>query len=166
MKGPGSGKVNPYAGGLALLVVVAAGLLLDQEYGETLRSWSETRVPRDVQGEIFGAMPAPTAPSLQDEVVQALQPQAKQPVRMVVRRLPVIDLSTKLPHPYWGTCRTCHLVRGGAPAGTQPITPFGKVAEKISTIYKVGPPIFPDSTRHHPEAGRCIKCHDLVVVIP
>jgi hypothetical protein len=30
----------------------------------------------------------------------------------------------------------------------------------------VGPPILPDTTMNHPSAGRCIKCHDIVVEVP
>jgi hypothetical protein len=38
--------------------------------------------------------------------------------------------------------------------------------ERISKVSKLGPPLRPDSHQPHPEAGRCIKCHDIVIKVP
>ncbi|MEG3640751.1 magnetosome protein MamT [Magnetococcus sp. PR-3] len=157
---------SPLAAMIVLLVVMVGAWLLYDKNKDTLENWSNTRVPRYLQGEIFGSYPMPTQPTIQEEVVQKVQRKKKQPAKMVVKMLPVIAKNAKLPHTYWGLCTKCHLIKGGAPPGSQPITPVGKVLEKASMITKVGPPIYPDSTRHHPAAGRCIKCHDIVVKLP
>ncbi|WP_143814566.1 magnetosome protein MamT [Magnetofaba australis] len=151
-----------------LLLILGAGLLMYVKYKDTLNEWSTDRLPRYIRGEIFGSYPAPTQPTLQESVTETVSPKArkKAQAKMVVQRLPTIPRNAKLPHPYWGPCVKCHLIRGGAPPGSQPITPVGKVLEQASTLHKIGPPIRPDSTRRHPAAGRCIKCHDIVVSMP
>ena len=44
--------------------------------------------------------------------------------------------------------------------------PVGKVLEQISRLNKLGPPLLPTSEMPHPAAGRCIKCHDIVIKVP
>ncbi|MBF0460331.1 MAG: magnetochrome domain-containing protein [Magnetococcales bacterium] len=148
-----------------LMVIIVGGF----EGGDTLKSLFERfgtdRVTRRLQGEIFGAMPKPTQPALTDPVKEVLQPQQKTR-RVVVRRIPQIKPGQKMPHHYWGPCLKCHLFEGGPPPGSQPITPVGKVWEKVSSITKVGPPILPNSRIPHPPSGRCIKCHDIVIQVP
>ncbi|MBF0371182.1 MAG: magnetochrome domain-containing protein [Magnetococcales bacterium] len=152
-------------GALLLLAVVGLGLFANsQSGGKLLKKWVPEKLNRPMQGEIFGSMPAPTEPSIKEPMVDMVAP--KKTRKMVVRRIPVIKPGQKMPHGYWGPCTKCHLFTGGAPPGSQPITPVGKMWEKASSIKKVGPPILPDSTRHHPPSGRCIKCHDIVVEVP
>ncbi|MBF0138444.1 MAG: magnetochrome domain-containing protein [Magnetococcus sp. DMHC-1] len=162
-------RVKPFTSMLMVLVILGTGGLLYEKYQGTLAEWTQTRLPRFVRGEIFGTMPAPTEPTMPEQVIDTMNAIQKNPVRptkMVVKRLPIIPRNARIPHPYWGNCTKCHLIQGGAPPGSQPITPVGKVLERVSSIYKIGPPILPDSTRHHPAAGRCIKCHDIVVQVP
>ncbi|MEO5377223.1 MAG: magnetochrome domain-containing protein [Magnetococcus sp. DMHC-6] len=147
-----------------MLVIIGAGMIGKERFGEWLDNWQESKISRQLQGEIFGSMPSPTQPSLKDPVQQMVAPKLTR--KIVVRRIPTLPKGAKLGHSYWGPCTKCHLIEGGAPPGSQPITPVGKVWEKASTIHKVGPPILPDSTRHHPPSGRCIKCHDIVLEIP
>ncbi|MBF0425089.1 MAG: magnetochrome domain-containing protein [Magnetococcales bacterium] len=160
-------RPSPLLGMLMVLAILGAGALFYGKYKGTLAEWTRSRLPRFVRGEILGSMPAPTEPTMPEQVIDTIRPQAARPVKMVVRRLPIITHNAKIPHAYWGPCTKCHLIRGGDPPGSQPITPVGKILEQVSAaIYKVGPPILPDSTRHHPAAGRCIKCHDIVVQMP
>ncbi|MBF0154467.1 MAG: magnetochrome domain-containing protein [Magnetococcales bacterium] len=166
MKSRRPNRAKPLSSMLMVLVILGAGALLYEKYKGTLAEWTQTRLPRFIRGEIFGSMPTPTEPTMPDVVIDTMQVQPARSVKMVVRRLPIIAHNAKIPHTYWGPCTRCHLIRGGDPPGSQPITPVGKVLERVSSIYKIGPPILPDSTRHHPAAGRCIKCHDIVVQMP
>ena len=85
---------------------------------------------------------------------------------MTIHHIPKIDRGAPTPHPFVGDCNRCHLYTGGPPAGRQPKTPVGTVLEELSKVKKLGPPLRPKSSRPHPPAGRCIKCHDIVVNIP
>ena len=81
-----------------------------------------------------------------------------------ITHIPSINQGDKIPHPYFGGCTNCHLIRGGPRAGSQAKSPLGALYESFSkNIFKVGPPIFAGVERPHPPAGRCIKCHDIVV---
>ncbi|MBF0610902.1 MAG: magnetochrome domain-containing protein [Magnetococcales bacterium] len=159
-------------GGLLLVGVIAVGLIGQERLSETgtkMSAWwngfgTMDRPDPQLLGEIFGSMPKPTQPALSDPIIQSLTPQTTR--KVVVKRIPTIDPGSRLAHTYWGECTRCHLLRGGPPPGSQPITPVGKFWEKASTIKKVGPPILPDSNRPHPPSGRCIKCHDIVIEVP
>ncbi|MBF0422592.1 MAG: magnetochrome domain-containing protein [Magnetococcales bacterium] len=157
------------AGTMVILLLVTAGWVAKERYGSwfnhLLRNWMPMdKASRQLKGEIFGSMPAPTEPPMNKPVMDIVAPQKTR--KIVVKMIPQIPRTAKIPHSYWGPCTKCHLIIGGAPPGSQPITPVGKAWEKASTFKKVGPPILPDSTRHHPPSGRCIKCHDIVVEIP
>ena len=132
--------------------------------GDFLDRLGADRLSRQLQGEVLGAMPKPTQPGISDQVVEIVKP--KKTRKMVVRRIPTITHGQRMPHAYWGECSRCHLFTDGAPPGSQPITPVGKIWEKVSTIQKVGPRILPNSTIPHPPSGRCIKCHDIVIEVP
>lgn len=148
-----------------LIALVGFSFFGDNPLITPLNLKSMGRVPRQIQGEIFGSMPKPTQPSLSGSVTEIVAP--KKSRKMVVRRIPKLTPGQRMPHGYWGGCHKCHLFRGGPPPGSQPITPVGKMWEGVSAaIYKVGPPILPDSTMPHPPSGRCIKCHDIVVEVP
>ncbi len=115
---------------------------------------------------LLGRLPKPTEPSLIDPVLDLISPQEDyRPMR--VTHIPMIKQGATMPHPYVGICINCHLIEGGAKAGTQDKTPIGALYEKISqNVVKLGPPIKATSKRPHPAAGRCIKCHDLIVMQP
>jgi len=115
---------------------------------------------------LMGRLPKPTEPSLMDPVFDLISPQEEfRPMR--VTHIPAIKLGVKMPHPYVGVCINCHLIEGGAMAGAQDKTPIGALYEAISkNVVKLGPPIKATSKRPHPAAGRCIKCHDLIVMQP
>ncbi len=157
-------KLKNFGGVLLLLAVIAGGFF----GGEPLRNFLDMvgadRLSRQLQGEVLGSMPKPTQPAMSDPMVDIIKP--KRTRRMVVKRIPKIKPGQRMPHGYWGPCNRCHLFKGGAPPGSQKITPVGKVWEKFSTIKKVGPPILPNSTIPHPPSGRCIKCHDIVIEVP
>lgn len=124
----------------------------------------EHKITMQEKGEVFGMMPKPIQPQLLDPVIDSFA--TKKTKKVVIKRIPRISKSMTMPHPYWGDCVKCHLFRGGPKAGSQWISPVGSALEKVSTIMKVGPPVKPDSIRPHPPAGRCIKCHDIVVDAP
>ncbi|MBF0585015.1 MAG: magnetochrome domain-containing protein [Magnetococcales bacterium] len=154
---------------LAWAVILMGVIIGGFEGGDVLREFFSRfgmdSVTRRLQGEVFGAMPKPTQPQMSDTVRGVLQPQTKMR-RVVVRRIPQIKPGQRMPHSYWGPCLKCHLFVGGPPPGSQPITPVGKVWEKVSSFTKVGPPILPNSRIPHPPSGRCIKCHDIVIQVP
>ncbi|MEI6413284.1 MAG: magnetochrome domain-containing protein [Pseudomonadota bacterium] len=138
-------------------VVLLVGLIAWKLWLENV----EVIPTRQIQGEVLGAMPKPTQPTLTDPLVEMVNPTLLH--KMLIKRIPTIGPDAKMPHPSWGPCIRCHLIQGGAPAGSQPATPVAKVWEQVSAIYKVGPPILPNSIRPHPASGRCIKCHDILV---
>lgn len=152
-----------------VLALILVGIIIGGSQGgdrikEMFNRVGTDHLTRRLQGEILGSMPKPTQPALSDPVVEALNP--KKTRRLVVKRIPKIRAGQRMPHSYWGPCTKCHLFRGGAPPGSQPITPVGKVWERVSSITKVGPPILPNSTIPHPPSGRCIKCHNIVIEVP
>ena len=121
---------------------------------------------RILNSAFSGRLAKPTEPTLIDPLVEIVKPQEEfEP--MVITHIPQIIKGKKMPHPFVGNCINCHLIKGGAAAGTQYKTPGGAALEKISrNVIKLGPPIIPQSQRPHPPAGRCIKCHDIVVQVP
>ncbi|MBF0116128.1 MAG: magnetochrome domain-containing protein [Magnetococcales bacterium] len=150
---------------IVLIVVAGLGVWGFGGFGKSAPPLFSGEATGQVQGEVFGSIPKPTQPSLQEPVLQLVHPPSTSLQRMLVKRIPTINPGASMPHPTWGPCTNCHLIRGGAPAGSQPATPVAKVWEQVSTYYKVGPPIMPNSTRPHPPSGRCIKCHDILVYV-
>lgn len=155
-------------GGLAIAGVVAhllvAGLLWET-YGKRVADFGDHISSRDATGMYLGKLPAPTQPGMLDQVGQMLTPEPEYQF-MTIRHIPPVQPGTPMPHPYVGPCNNCHLFVGGPPPGTQPKTPIGAVLEEMSKVRKVGPPILPTSHQPHPPAGRCIKCHDIVIKAP
>ncbi|MBF0339542.1 MAG: magnetochrome domain-containing protein [Magnetococcales bacterium] len=160
-----SARVKAAIAVIALIVVVGLGLWGFGGWGRVSNTLLAGEATGQVQGEVFGSIPKPTQPSLQEPVLQLVNPPSNSLQRMLVKRIPTINPGASMPHPTWGPCTNCHLIRGGAPPGSQPATPVAKVWEQVSTYYKVGPPIMPNSTRPHPPSGRCIKCHDILVYV-
>lgn len=150
---------------VVLMVIIIGGFQGGDALKELFSRVGTDQLTRRLQGEIFGTMPKPTQPALSDPVSEVLRPK-KNTRRMVVRRIPKIRPGQPMPHGYWGPCTKCHLFDGGPPPGSQPITPVGKVWERVSSITKVGPPILPNSRIPHPPSGRCIKCHNIVIEVP
>ncbi|MBF0158084.1 MAG: magnetochrome domain-containing protein [Magnetococcales bacterium] len=164
------GEIRPSGGTVALIgvvllvVVIGTGLLGSSSWLDSVLSrWNGDHLTRQTYGEVFGSMPKPTQPQLVEPLVEMVSPPRLQ--KMLVKRIPTIDPGASKPHPNWGPCTNCHLIRGGAPPGSQPATPVAKVWEQVSAYHKVGPPILPNSSRPHPPSGRCIKCHDVLVYV-
>lgn len=166
MKGgaPGGRLQNLVAGVVLFAVLAGVALLLDDYLNPEVLRITGDKITNQVRGEIFGMMPDPVQPQLIDPVVESFTREKSK--KVVIKRIPRISKGMMMPHPYWGECSKCHLFRGGPKAGEQWKSPVGSALEMVSTIMKVGPPIRPDSTRPHPPAGRCIKCHDIVVDAP
>lgn len=152
--------------GAAVVAVIAllVGFLFSDRLVETFHSLVSHKVSRQLEGEILGFMPKPVHPDLVDPVVDSVR--TKNTKKVVIKRIPRIGKGVMMPHPYWGRCEKCHLIRGGPAKGGQQKSIVGKTLEQVSTVRKVGPPILPDSHRPHPAAGRCIKCHDIVIQVP
>ncbi len=146
----------------ALIIFIV--LFLSGRFGIGLHKLTSHKITRQVEGQILGLMPEPIQPDLVDPIFDSFT--KKKTRKVAIKRIPRIDKGGTMPHPFWGNCEKCHLYRGGAPAGSQWKSLFGSALEKVSTVKKVGPPILPDSTRPHPAAGRCIKCHDIVIEVP
>ncbi len=146
--------------GVVLLVLVSAGLVW-----ETADSNSLSRLfVRTVEGFYLGRMPTPAETGITGLVKQTVVP-SKRHRLMVIKHIPRIRRDEPMPHPYVGACQQCHLYRGGPAPGSQPKTPVAAVPENLSKIEKLGPPLVPYSEMPHPAAGRCIKCHDIVVKV-
>lgn len=147
---------------VVLIVLIVAGLAW-KTYGGTARDPALSG--RIAVGMFQGRMPGPAEQSLTESVRDTINPRPQYRL-MTIRHIPRIAPGEPMPHPFVGECTNCHLVEGGAPAHSQPITPVGEMLERVSQVKKVGPPILPTSERPHPPAGRCIKCHDIVVHVP
>ena len=148
--------------GIVLLVVVVCAGLGWEYFGSGFHGISTIR---RMDGMIFGRLPLPTEPSLLAGIDNAMAP-APEYELMTIKHIPPVPPASGMPHPYVGDCRNCHLLVGGPPAGSQFKTPVGAVMERLSRVRKLGPPILPTSQQPHPPAGRCIKCHDIVVKVP
>lgn len=152
-----SGRTPMVLVGILLLVGIAS---------EVLGDWPMSRMMvRGVQGFFMGHLPAPAEKEIA-RTMGGLLRSDKSYRLMVIRHIPRIDAGAPMPHPYVGGCTQCHLYRGGPGPGSQFKTPVGSVLESISQVVKLGPPLRPDSEIPHPPAGRCIKCHDIVVKVP
>lgn len=150
--------VGPSVWVMLLLLLVGAGFFWEKMVSDPSQ--------RAATNGLMGRLPKPTEPSLFDPVIDMIAPQTEyRPMR--VTHIPRIKMGDTMPHPYVGVCINCHLIIGGAAAGTQDKTPVGALYEVISkNVVKLGPPIKATSERPHPAAGRCIKCHDLIVLQP
>jgi len=114
----------------------------------------------------MGRLAKPAEPTLIEPLQQLIEPR-QEFQSMVITHIPQIELSQPMPHPFVGACINCHLIKDGADAGSQDKTIVGALLEKVSAnVVKLGPTITPHSERPHPAAGRCIKCHDIVVRVP
>ncbi|MBF0278948.1 MAG: hypothetical protein HQM13_14195 [SAR324 cluster bacterium] len=74
---------------------------------------------------------------------------------------PNITASMKMPHHFWGKCLRCHIFSDQPEENKK--SPFGLFLGEVSKVKKVGATIIFDAIRPHPEAGRCIKCHNIIV---
>jgi hypothetical protein len=149
---------------LSLLVVIGLGLLWDVA-GGPMGKLSGLSSVRRAEGLLLGRLPLPTEPSIFAPIDKLLAPPERYRL-MTIRHIPPVTAGGGMPHPYVGDCRNCHLLVGGPPAGSQFKTPVGAIMENLSRVRKLGPPILPTSRQPHPPAGRCIKCHDIVVKVP
>ncbi len=149
---------------MALGVVVAAGLFF-VTFGRAVMDVNAEVPVRVVDGDYLGTLPRPISPTLLDPLTNLFrqQPDFKM---MAIRRIPPIVAGSGMPHPYVGACTNCHLYVGGPGPGSQFKTPVGAMLEQLSRLHKLGPPIWPNAEIPHPPAGRCIKCHDIVVKVP
>lgn len=120
---------------------------------------------RTISGVFYGKHAGPAEPGVVDSVQSTLVPEEHFKL-MTIKHVPRIDAKDDMPHPFVGPCQQCHLYRGGLGPGSQFKTPIGAALESISRIKKLGPPLHPDSNMPHPPAGRCIKCHDIIVKMP
>jgi hypothetical protein len=156
-------RIDPEFKGTAVLVIVMVMII---SVGLFWQSVLESKAERVLHNAYLGRLPKPTEPALTDPLQDMLK--AKQEYRpMVITHIPEIVMGEAMPHPYVGQCINCHLITGGAEAGTQKKTVVGAMLERISeNVVKLGPPITPQTLQPHPPAGRCIKCHDIVVQIP
>jgi hypothetical protein len=141
-----------------LMVAIGFGLFWQREFSDVSR--------RALENAYGGRLPKPTEPALVDPLKElVLPPQETRPMR--ITHIPKIRMDQKLPHPFVGPCINCHLFEGGPAEGSQYKTPVGAVLEQLSkNVTKLGPSITPESERPHPPAGRCIKCHDMIVHVP
>ncbi|MEO5338027.1 MAG: magnetochrome domain-containing protein [Magnetospirillum sp. WYHS-4] len=151
--------------GIAVLVVALALGLGWAGIGDGAEEFADSLPMRYVDGVLFGKLPTPTEPSLFGSLDRIFRSEPRYKL-MTVKHIPRIQAGQGMPHPYVGECSHCHLYLGGPGPGTQPKTPVGAILERLSQVRKLGPPLRPTSHQPHPPAGRCIKCHDIVVKVP
>lgn len=149
---------------LAVGVAVAAALFF-VTFGKAIFGTPRDVSVRVIDGDYLGVLPRPVDPSLLDPLTRLFSKPADYQL-MTIQRIPPIQPGGGMPHPYVGPCTNCHLYVGGPGPGSQYKTPVGAVLEQLSRLHKLGPPIWPDAEIPHPPAGRCIKCHDIVVKTP
>ncbi len=148
-----------------VLAVALLGGLAWEVYSGGMGNKPARPFVRAVTGMFYGKHPAPATPDIVGTVGGTLMPEKKYNL-MTIRHVPRISPKDLMPHPFVGPCQQCHLYVGGPGPGLQPKTPVGAVVENLSKIKKLGPPLHPDSVMPHPPAGRCIKCHDIIVKVP
>ncbi|MEG3620317.1 magnetosome protein MamT [Magnetovibrio sp. PR-2] len=151
--------------GLSLLILFVIGGLVWETFGLNLGSSPSHQSVRITKGILYGDMPAPAERGLVETLKDTFVPDQKYKL-MTLKHIPRVTAQQKMPHPYVGVCTNCHLYVDGPGPGTQFKTPVGAALESLSRIKKLGPPLLPDSDRPHPPAGRCIKCHDVVIKVP
>ncbi|CAK0765512.1 Magnetosome protein MamT [uncultured Gammaproteobacteria bacterium] len=149
---------------LAVAIVLASGLFL-LAFGRAIFGVNSEVSVRMVDGDYLGTLPRPVGPSLFDPLADLFKARPDYKL-MAIKRIPPIVAGGGMPHPYVGPCTNCHLYVGGPGPGSQYKTPVGAVLEQLSRLHKLGPPIRPNAEIPHPPAGRCIKCHDIVVKVP
>lgn len=149
---------------LVLLALVVFGLLWQFAHrtGSQLDGYF---ISRSTEGMLTGRMPNPADPTIRSVLEDKLNTDPEHKL-MVIKHIPTIKKGAQMPHPFVGDCMNCHLFEGGAQAGSQYKTPAGALLEEMSRVHKMGPPLRANSQRPHPPAGRCIKCHDIVVRVP
>ena len=140
-------------------------MLFFSTFGKAIFGTPRDVAVRVIDADYLGLLPRPVDPRLFDPL-RSLVPQQADYRLMTIRRIPPIQAGTPMPHPYVGSCLHCHLYVGGPGPGAQYKTPVGALLEELSRLHKLGPPIWPDAQMPHPPAGRCIKCHDIVVKQP
>ncbi len=149
-----------------LIVLVIAGGLLWEAKGNAVLGPLAKLDQRAIEGQYYGRHRAPVEGAFTDPVWKTFAPPPPGFKLMSIRHIPLIRKGDPMPHPYVGACKHCHLYYGGPGPGNQFKTPVGAVLEKMSQVHKLGPPLKPNSQIPHPPAGRCIKCHDIVVKVP
>ena len=149
---------------IALATVLAAGLFF-LTFGRAILGVNADVSVRVVDGDYLGQLPPPIGPSLLDPLTNLFKTRSDYKM-MVLKSIPPIVAGGGMPHPYVGACTNCHLYIGGPGPGTQFKTPVGAMLEQLSRLHKLGPPIWPNAEMPHPAAGRCVKCHDIVVKVP
>jgi hypothetical protein len=149
---------------VAVVLLLVAGLIWETVGGRQ-SGLAGSIFGRQSEGIYRGALPAPVEPSLMDPVIEPFAPERDYRL-MSIRHIRRIKEGSGSPHPFVGDCKNCHLYLGGPGPGNQPITPVGQLMQELSKMKKLGPPLRPTSNRPHPPAGRCIKCHDIVVKVP
>ncbi|MBF0219215.1 MAG: hypothetical protein HQL49_06775 [Gammaproteobacteria bacterium] len=154
--------LSPRIRRLLVLLIIVAGVM-----AYTFWSHVAHEAPDHVlHNALLGRLPKPTEPPLFAPLQELLQSEPTF-TYMTVTHIPEITMGARMPHPFVGACINCHLIKDGAAAGSQFKTPYGAALEQFSKyVFKPGPNITPQSERPHPPAGRCIKCHDLVVKVP
>ncbi|MDQ6991934.1 MAG: magnetochrome domain-containing protein [Mariprofundus sp.] len=120
---------------------------------------------RATEGVLTGRMPKPADAKVLRSLLHSISPRKKSYRLMVMKHIPEIAPGTPMPHPFVGDCINCHLFQGGPGAGSQDKLPVGALLEQMSRMTKLGPPLTPTTKRPHPPAGRCIKCHDIIVKV-
>lgn len=152
-------------GGIAVLVMLLVLGLAWKTFGVKAEIMGSIFSARAVDAILLGRLPPPVEPSIADPILDAMAPKKRYRL-MTIRRIPTIERKAPMSHPYVGECRNCHLFIRGPKPGSQPKTPVGALLERLSQVHKLGPPLRPTSQLPHPPAGRCIKCHDIVVKVP
>jgi len=143
-----------------LIIVLTSGLYV------ALKDTDVEAKMREIKGYFTGRLAKPSEPDFFQPAIDMISPEPDFQLKKI-SHIPAITYDQKMPHPYVGVCKYCHLFKGGAPAGSLPKTPVGALLEEASRdINKLGPTLLPTSKRPHPAAGRCIKCHDFYVKVP
>lgn len=151
---------------VVLVVIVIAGIgVLWSAYGNAFFGIAPHFSSRIAEAQFVGRLSGPAEPSLLSSLTEFFTPKQQYKL-MTIRHIPRIMMGAPMPHPFVGACINCHLYLGGPGPGTQFKTPVGAVLEELSKVKKLGPPLLPTSEIPHPPAGRCIKCHDIVVKVP
>ncbi|GAB6051949.1 hypothetical protein JCM17960_07690 [Magnetospira thiophila] len=156
-----------FSGKIAVMVMIgliAGGIIWEYSH-LSVHGLASPETTRVLRSHFMGRLDGPTTPTIIGTFKKMVAPEPGYQL-MSIKRIPRIKPTQPMPHPYVGACTDCHLYEGGPGPGTQYKTPVGALLEEMSKVRKLGPPLRPDSQMPHPPAGRCIKCHDIVVEVP
>ncbi|NQU63859.1 MAG: hypothetical protein HQ517_06195, partial [SAR324 cluster bacterium] len=81
------------------------------------------------KGTTFGRLPKPTERGIVDTALDIIFGRERR--KTVIKRIPKINGTMRMPHAYWGECSRCHLFTDKVVISKK--TPYGRFMASVST---------------------------------